>query len=117
MPYCPECRDEFQDWVEICPDCKIALVKELPAQPDGKKIDEPLVHIATASSEPLAMFWKGILENEGIHSLIKGRDPLPMGYLPSLLCYCEIYVLASHVEKAKEIVTPLLEDGCSIENT
>ena len=73
--------------------------------------------MATTSSEPLAMFWKGVLENEGIHSLIKGKDPLPMGYLPSLLNYCEIYVLTSQIEKAKQIITPLLEDGCSIENT
>ncbi len=30
MPYCPKCRDEFQDWAKVCPDCGIALVKELP---------------------------------------------------------------------------------------
>jgi len=110
MPYCPKCRDEFEDWVEVCPDCRIALVNELPATPDSKQIDEPLVHIATVQSEPLATMWKGILENEGIHSLIKSRDLRAAGYVPPLLSYCEIHVLASQVEKAKQIVAPLLED-------
>lgn len=30
MRYCPKCRDEFEDWVELCPDCRTALVEELP---------------------------------------------------------------------------------------
>jgi len=36
MPFCPNCRDEFEDWVEICPDCRVALVDEpapLPKTP------------------------------------------------------------------------------------
>jgi hypothetical protein len=28
--FCPKCRDEFQDWVKTCPDCKVDLVAELP---------------------------------------------------------------------------------------
>ena len=34
MPYCPKCRDEFEDWVEECPDCKEKLVDELPPLPE-----------------------------------------------------------------------------------
>ena len=30
MPYCPKCRDEFEDWVKVCPDCNVTLVDELP---------------------------------------------------------------------------------------
>ena len=33
MPFCPNCRDEFEDWVKLCPDCHIALVNELPPLP------------------------------------------------------------------------------------
>jgi len=50
MPYCPQCRDEFQDWVKVCPDCKVALVEQLPVQHKDEETDEPLVHIATALS-------------------------------------------------------------------
>ena len=40
MPYCPQCRDEFQDWVKDCPDCNVALVKTLPSPPTKYKRDE-----------------------------------------------------------------------------
>jgi len=33
MPFCPKCRDEFQDWVKVCPDCKIELVEKLDPLP------------------------------------------------------------------------------------
>lgn len=33
MPFCPNCRDEFEDWVETCPDCKVSLVDEQPPKP------------------------------------------------------------------------------------
>jgi len=32
VPYCPKCREEFQDWVKVCPDCGVALVDKLPAE-------------------------------------------------------------------------------------
>ena len=98
MPYCPKCRDEFQDGVEVCPDCKIALVEELPAQPEREEIDEPL-----------AMMWTEILENEGIHSLVKSRDLRAAMYMPSLLSRCEVHVLASQAEKARQILAPFLK--------
>ena len=110
MPYCPVCRDEFQEWVEVCPDCNVALVRELPDMPERKETDEPLVHIVTAPNEPLANMWAGILENEGIHSLVKSGNLKAAMYMPSLLSRCEIHVLASEAEKAKEIIAPFIED-------
>ncbi len=29
MPFCPNCRDEFQDWVKVCSDCNSTLVDKL----------------------------------------------------------------------------------------
>jgi len=60
MPYCPKCREEFQDWVTMCPDCNVSLMDILPEpaapepeptpKPKEGPIKEPLVHVATASS-------------------------------------------------------------------
>ncbi|MDD5703251.1 MAG: hypothetical protein PHU23_14535 [Dehalococcoidales bacterium] len=63
MPYCPKCRDEFQDWVKVCPGCQVALVDELPALSEIEKIrierrNDPLVHVATASNEAVAGMWQ-----------------------------------------------------------
>ena len=47
MPWCPNCKTEYQDGVEICADCGAALVDELPAERD-------MVAVAYISEEELA---------------------------------------------------------------
>jgi hypothetical protein len=74
-------------------------------------MSEPLVHIATAPNEPIAMMWKEILEEEGIHSIIKGEDLTAAMYIPSGLFQCRIHVLASQAEKAKQILASFLDEG------
>ncbi len=109
MLYCPECRDEFQDWVKVCPDCKVALVGELPLQPKHEEIDELLVYIATAPSESVANMWSGILEEHGIHCLLKSANLRAAMYYFTYNMTCEIHVLASEAERAKEILSPFLK--------
>ena len=114
MPYCPKCSGEFQNWVQVCPDCGIALVDKLPRppapKPKAKLSKEPLVYIATAPNEPLARMWAGILEDEGIDSLVKSIDLSAAWYMPFNYSNNEIHVLASQAEKAREILAPLLKD-------
>jgi len=110
MPYCPQCLDEFQEWVKVCPDCNGALVAELPTQPEYNYSNEPLVYITKAPNEPLGMMWKEILENEGIHSLLINRSGLSAYTRYSHPLDYELHVLASQVEKAKEILAPFLEN-------
>ena len=35
MAWCPKCRYEYRDGIEMCPDCKVALVDELPSEDKG----------------------------------------------------------------------------------
>jgi hypothetical protein len=117
MAYCPKCHDEFQDGVEICPDCGAQLVSELPVpQPvDRGRGDEPLVHIATAADEVMASLWKEVLEDEGIRSMVKRSDLAAAMYSLPFNTQCEVYVLASDAERAKEILESLEEEGQSSE--
>ena len=39
--YCPRCGDEFQNWVETCPDCEVALGFEKPDRRAGSAVDLP----------------------------------------------------------------------------
>ena len=34
MPFCPQCRGEYMDWVRECPDCKVPLVEKLEPKPE-----------------------------------------------------------------------------------
>jgi len=117
MPYCPKCRDEFQDWVKTCPDCRAPLVAELPVQSSptiraasaGKsaKVNESLVRIADAPNQAVAQMWAGLLKANKIHCLVKGGDfrgdmnPYSP-FLPS-----EIYVSASEAQRARKILDSL----------
>jgi hypothetical protein len=103
MPYCPKCRDEFEDWVEECPDCKEKLVDELPPLPEEEPREGKLVHIATAPNEIEARLWKGILEDNGIQSMIKVAESLNL-YLSPLALEHELYVLEEDEQKAREIL-------------
>lgn len=121
MPYCPKCREEFQDWVMVCPDCNVSLLDILPdlpapepelkPEPKEKPSKEPLVHVATAPNEQMAMIWAGILEEEGIDSFVKGKDWYMSAAIPFYSFNHEIHVLASQAEQAKRILAPLIGDS------
>ncbi len=72
-----------------------------PKPNKGKTSSDPLSYVATAPNEPVASMWAEVLENQGIRSLVRSRDPLMAAmYVPSN-SPCEIYVLASQAETAK----------------
>jgi len=111
MPYCPKCRDEFQNWVEVCPDCQVALVDELPPVPEPTRRDnEPIVSVAIAPNETVAYMWAGILEENGIRCMVKSGQLRAAMYVLPVNQQCEIYVIASEAEKAAEILAPFLRD-------
>ena len=124
MPFCPKCRDEFQDWVKTCPDCHVTLVAELPLEPDptprrdrspradgSPRSKEPLALVASAPNEPVAKMWAGILEDQGLHCMVKthlpemfrGFPPTANIIQPSNLQF-DVLVLESDLERAREIL-------------
>jgi len=114
--YCPQCGREFPENIQICPDCKASLAERLPpfsqreAEFTGKRQNEPPVLAATAPNEPIAVMWQGILENEGIRSVVIPHDLKAAMYVPSMLAPCKLYVLASQADQAKEILAPFINE-------
>lgn len=49
MPFCPQCRYEYIEGIQECPDCRIGLVAELPAGPAAPPL-EGAVHLVTIYS-------------------------------------------------------------------
>ena len=45
--FCPTCRTEYRRGFERCQDCDVALVHELPPQPDHAATDEPSAELVT----------------------------------------------------------------------
>ena len=115
MPYCPKCRDEFQDWVDECPDCKVKLVDKLPPLPEEVSREGDLVQVATAPNEIEAQLWKNILEDNGIQSMIKVAESLNL-YLSPLGLKHRLYVLEEDEQKAREILDGIITFEPEIED-
>jgi hypothetical protein len=92
MPICPECRTTYPEGVVLCRDCRVGLVD--PRDPDrggdpdahdgseGHSEWVSLVPLRDVPDPVTAALWKGALESQGLHALVRSRA-LP-GYGPVL---------------------------------
>lgn len=69
MPFCPECHDEFQEWVKVCPDCGRELIDHLP-ETHLKSLPVKLITVADYQFATLAYLSQAKLESEGISSFV-----------------------------------------------
>ena len=127
--YCPECGGEYQEWAQTCADCGLELTDTKPVPrrktrnenefvlKGGRKyVKEPLVPVACFANTLEAQFSQGILESEGIPSIITDADRVLLnGQNTSTLKGVSLVVKQSDAEKAKEILDSiernLTEDG------
>lgn len=74
--FCPRCRSEYVDGVTECPDCRIALVEELPPEGDEAAAKEPDISyvplVRTYSAKDIA-FIHSVLGDTGIRYHIRGE--------------------------------------------
>jgi hypothetical protein len=110
MPFCPKCRDEFQDEVAVCPDCGVRLVERLAEEAASRWSKEPLAYLTTAPNESIGVFWQGILEDQGIKSMLKGGNLWGTFELPTFSISHDIYVLKSRLREAKSILKPFIDE-------
>ena len=85
--FCPNCRVEFREGYEICSDCRVALVPELPRDPE--KAPRPDLKLVTVweTYDPLALaFAKSVLESADIAFVSPNENFLRMyGHTSPLL--------------------------------
>lgn len=99
--YCPQCRTEYREGFDVCADCKIKLVEELPPEPDPEFIEYEQV-MQTYNPADIAII-KSILDAEEVTYYFKG-DYLalrPIGDAARLM------VDRQQVEKVKELIKDL----------
>ena len=75
MPYCVECRSEYEPGVERCLDCDSPLVDTMPPENPDVDPDASLVEIYSASGDSEALVIKGLLESEGIMCSLSSDIP------------------------------------------
>jgi hypothetical protein len=121
MPYCPDCRDEYQRGVTECPYCGASLVDALkerkasgsPSADDGKR---DFIRLRDFPSSVYAYALQAALENEGIPSLLKDQKgrTISAPFDDSSRCAPEgsvsIWVPKEDHGMSKEIADQMFED-------
>jgi formate dehydrogenase assembly factor FdhD len=102
MPYCPTCKQAYDDATE-CPDCKTALVDELPFQAIPGE-GETWVEITSVGTDDEARLVQGFLEAEGIPAQIENVkftvEPVNFGKMGEI----RVYVGSQDEQRALELL-------------
>ena len=118
MPFCPKCRGEFQDWVDVCPDCGVELVEKLPTLPktiNNKLRNDKLVTIARFSHPEEAYIIAARLESEGIHSSV--TDEFAVTFNWAFSNGVKVQVIESDAEEALRILSSTRSDIQEVAST
>lgn len=103
MPFCPNCRYEYQAGMRWCSDCGVELVEQL--LPEGELPPTgSLVTVYIAKDMTEASLIKSFLEEFQIESFI-GYDlgpAYPIGQI-------EVRVAAAHADEARELIAEFLQ--------
>ncbi len=106
MPYCTECRGEYEPGVDRCPDCDLPLVETLSPENADIDPDASLVEIYSAPGDTEALVIKGLLESEGIMCSLS--SDVPHSVLPveiDGLGAVRISVANDEAERAAELIS------------
>lgn len=106
MPYCPNCKYEYVDGVESCPDCKVELVSEPP--PDEI---EDMTPIYVAEDPTEAAILRGILEEAGIPVRERADVDTDLDVFAGPIAEEAIMVPSTRAEEAKNILKNAQEKG------
>jgi hypothetical protein len=108
MPFCPNCKYEYNEDVKECPDCGTPLVDKLPEESFE---DSDYVPLRSLPSRLYAEMLQEALKKEGIPSIIKGDDVGIMlgSYSTTSPVTITIWVRERDVEKCEEIADQMLD--------
>lgn len=112
--YCPDCRAEYRDEIESCPDCEVQLVAALPPEePDADLV--PVFETADVSLLPVV---KSLLDSAEIPCVVQGEEALsilPVGRWGAGISQsgrglaATIRVEKGRARDAEELLRPLAE--------
>ena len=78
MPICPECRTPYEPGVVVCRSCRVPLVDSadepgllLPGDGGAEWIE--LAAVCTVPNAVTAAMWKGALESQGLHPVVRSH--------------------------------------------
>lgn len=103
MPFCPQCRYEYQAGMYQCPDCGVELVEQLlPEEELSPSSSLVTVYVAKDMTEASAI--KSFLEEFQIEALISYDlgSAYPIGQV-------DVRVAEEHADEARELIAEFLQ--------
>ena len=110
MPFCPECRSEYQDFVDRCADCEVALVAELPPEETETTRWCEFIDVYAVNDFLEAEAIKVLLEREELTIFVKDMhiSALPMSVGSNAQYIIEVE--QQHVLKALALIDEAIRD-------
>ncbi|MDP8237731.1 MAG: DUF2007 domain-containing protein [Candidatus Hatepunaea meridiana] len=114
MQYCPKCRCEYTDDVNVCSDCDVDLISEIPPDIPDEYEDEEWVELYTFPGSLYAQMAVEMLVREGIpaysQSLFGGAGVGLSGGSGYVGANAVVWVLEPDIEQAQAIVEPMTDE-------
>jgi hypothetical protein len=106
MPFCPQCRFEYQQSVKACPECKVDLVEVLEGVPTT---DEDFIEVYSVNSRMEADVIRSLLEEEQVPCLIRDTRVFPV--LPDWRAQFIVQVFRGKENQAHKLIEDARTDG------
>jgi len=100
--FCPKCKAEYREGFVICDECNVALVEELPPEPETEFVDYDEV-LTTFNPAEIAMM-KSLLDSEDITYFFHGENFVQM---TGLAVPARLMIRKDQVETARELLKDL----------
>jgi len=103
MPFCPNCKYEYEAGVERCPDCGSSLVERLEEPHSEPRPEVPLVKLAEGL-RPMVEMLADILRRHAIQSVVRGAGPAWGLEWPGIAPRAEILVRSDDLEQNRDLI-------------
>lgn len=109
MPFCPQCRFEYEPNVAVCPECGVPLVAELPPEEGTAQEGEPfewqeLVTVFNTLEYGDAALVESLLQGSDIPAVLTNEKVGLAVYAPLALGGFQIQVPREYAEQALAIL-------------
>jgi len=100
--FCPNCKAEYREGFAVCDDCNVALVDELPPEPEKEFVDYDEI-VTTFNPAEIALM-KSLLDGENITYFFHGENFVQM---TALAVPAKLMVKKDQAETARELLKDL----------
>ncbi len=114
MPFCPKCRCEYENDVQICADCEVDLVAELPPEIPEEYSEAEWVELCTFPGTLYARMAVDLLNKEGISAYSQsffGGAALAVADAGDFVgATASVFVLEPDLDRSRELVEPMIDE-------